>query len=138
MGIRTYNRCLTITVLTILILLVTHVAILIWYITNSYEDVAGPLKPMTPRTPINPKRNHHPRKKYIKNIPTPININGMNCTTTSLGGLNCDHERAKSNTNQSYVEPPVMYFYNDEVHYYTSSVRICLSYISLLCIINLL
>ena len=133
MGIRAYNRCLTIAVITILILLVTHVILLI-YFRNPTNDIL-----VISRTSTVSERNHHPRKEYKKNIPTPIQIQGMNCTTTSLGGLNCDHEINRNVVrNDSYAEPPIMYFYNDEVHYYNSCAAMYIPQLLLLFIINVL
>ena len=135
MGVRAYNRCLTIAVVTILCLMMMHVSLLIWF--ERFGD-----RPEFDVRDLNDIRSHHhPRKNRNHNgrqerIPVDTQIAGMNCTTTSLGGLSCDFAEIPPVRNTTNELLPSVNIYNDAVNYYSCAIYIsCHLYLQL---INLL
>ena len=139
MGNRTQNRCLTIAVVTILLLLITHVSIICWMSSQSVKDEPIITVRNTTRATRVKKRppqrtNTHTKRKHISSpqIPSPIKLLDMNCTTTPHGGLNCMYPDDKNQTDgATYVT-----IYNDEVFYSNHKPAISLTFPLLL--INIL
>ena len=151
MGVRTYHRCLSIAVITILLLLLIHVAVQIWVTKTIHNDLhtikeirSYPAESYTRpsvKDYIRPKkhkaaRKHSHEKRTISDVrlPSPIQMLDMNCTTTAIGGLNCMYSNQVSSDSSVDTSTTNVHIYNEEVFYGNNHVTLCPTL--LLCTIN--
>ena len=131
MGTRTFNQCLSIAVITILLLLTAHVILVFWiqYRNASDQIVDVDVTTYVKNHQASGRKYHHERRKSETSksdaqIPSDIKLLDLNCTTTANGGLNCGntYDWDKASDTSSSIQ-----IFNDEVHYlYLNCVCNCI------------